>query len=157
MAIIYDPSKIISKMAPKSKIKKMLSKEMKVKKAALSFVDDSEVVSKKQVTTVANKVVKSYKKRIKAGELTAEEAMKDPALLINRIQNEVLLQVQEHIKETYRGEKYRWLPSDAEEPDPEHQLNYWKVFTVGEGEMPQDRYGCRCGMEILTEDTKLEL
>ena len=157
MAIIYDPSKLVSKMAPKSKIKKLLSKELKIKKTALSFVDDLDVVSRSQVTTVVNKVVKNYKGRIKAGELTAEEAIKNPALLINRIQNEVLLQVRDHIKETYLGEKYRWLPSDAAEPDPEHQLNYWKIFTVGEGEMPQDRYGCRCGMEILTDDTKLEL
>lgn len=68
-----------------------------------------------------------------------------------------MFQVAGEIKDRYEGEFYIWLPSDAEEPDPEHQLNYGKKFQVGEGEMPGDRFGCRCGMEILVPETKLDL
>ena len=53
-------------------------------------------------------------------------------------------------------EFYRWLPSDAKNPDPEHQLLYGKIFRVGEGDkegnMPGERYGCRCGIEWLTDE-----
>ena len=68
-----------------------------------------------------------------------------------------MYQVSQEIKDKYKGDKYEWLPSDAEDPDPEHQLNYGKIFTIGEGEMPNERYGCRCGMRILTEDESLKL
>ena len=47
------------------------------------------------------------------------------------------------------------MPSDAKNPDPEHQLLYGKIFRVGEGDkdgnMPGERYGCRCGIEWLSE------
>ena len=54
-------------------------------------------------------------------------------------------------------EFYRWMPSDAKNPDPEHQLLYGKIFRVGEGDkegnMPGERYGCRCGIEWLDSET----
>jgi len=123
----------------------------------LSFVDDIDFLDKKRVAEVALKTIKGYKKRIKEDKTVKAEIVNDPAFLINRVQNEVVLQISEGIREKYDGEFYIWLPSDADEPDPEHQLNYGKRFQVGDGEQPGDRYGCRCGMEVLTKDTKLEL
>ena len=42
------------------------------------------------------------------------------------------------------------------EKGPEHQLLYGKIFKVGEGDkngnMPCERYGCKCGIEWLTSD-----
>lgn len=76
---------------------------------------------------------------------------------IQRIQNNAVFEIAQSIKENYSGESYEWLPSDADEPDPEHQLNYGKIFQVGVGEMPGDRYGCKCGMNILVKETKLTL
>lgn len=157
MAIVYDPKKMLSKIAPDKKIKKLLTSGADLKKTALSFVDDIDFLNKKSITKTALKVVKNYKSRIKDETLEAKDIKKDPKLLINRVQNEVVTQISSEIKDKYNGEYYVWLPSDAEEPDPEHQLNYGKTFKIGDGEMPGERYGCRCGMEILTKDTKLEL
>jgi hypothetical protein len=66
-------------------------------------------------------------------------------------------EIAKDIKRNYKGEYYIWLPSDAENPDPFHQLNYGKKFKIGRGEMPGDRYGCRCGMEVLVEETILDV
>lgn len=155
--IIYDPSKLLSKIAPEKKIKKLISSNAGLKKTALSFVNDIEFLDKKSIEKVALKTIKGYKKRIAEDKSEKKELVKDPRQLIQRVQNEVLLQVKESIRETYRGEFYIWLPSDANEPDPEHQLNYGKEFQVGVGEMPQDRIGCRCGMQILVKETQLNI
>lgn len=157
MAIIYDPKKMLQKIAPETKIKKLLSGTVSLKKTALSFVDAVDFINKRSVSKVALKTIKSYKERIKADESQKSEILDDPKLLINRVQNEVVFQISNEIKDTYGGEQYEWLPSDADEPDPEHQLNYGKVFTIGVGEMPGERIGCRCGMNILVKQTKLEL
>lgn len=148
---------MIEKIASKRKIKKLLSSRLTLKKAALNFVNEVDFLSKKSIQSVALKSIKSYKNRIKETPSIKSELLNDPRLLIQRVQNEVVLQIKDSIKENYAGEFYIWLPSDAEEADPEHQLNYGKKFQVGDGEMPGDRIGCRCGMEILTKDTELNL
>lgn len=157
MSIIYDPNKLLKKIAPERKVKRLLGKNVSLKKTALTFVDDIEFLNKKRVTEVALKTVKAYKKRIRADRDQRSEILDDPKQLIQRVQNEVVLQIGSEIKSQYEGEFYIWLPSDAEEPDPEHQLNYGKKFEIGVGEMPGERYGCRCGMEILVQQTELEL
>lgn len=157
MSFVYDPRKLLKRIAPQKKVERLLSSKVTLKKAALSFIDDIDFLDKKRVTEVALKTIKGYKERIKADKTIKAEILDDPAFLINRVQNEVVLQVSEGIKEKYDGEFYIWLPSDADEPDPEHQLNYGKKFQIGDGEMPGERYGCRCGMEILTDDKQLQL
>jgi hypothetical protein len=156
--IKYDPREMLRKVAPESKIKRLVSKgSVSLKKTALSFVDAVDFLDKKAVSRVALKTIRSYKKRIKDEAADKSELLKDPRLLVQRVQNEVVLQITNEIKDSYSGEQYEWLPSDADEPDPEHQLNYGKVFTIGEGEMPGERYGCRCGMNILVKGSRLKL
>lgn len=166
--IEYDPKKILRQIAPEKKLKRLLKNKATLKRSALAFVDGIDFLNKKRVTEVALKTVRGYRERIakevvesgydrKAGKALEKEIAKNPKQLVQRVQNEVLTQVTSEIADKYRGEKYTWLPSDAEEPDPEHQLNYGKVFTVGEGEMPGERYGCRCGMLIHVEDSELDL
>ncbi len=135
----------------------MLSQRVTLKKSALSFASQMDFLDKKAIERVAAKTIKGYRARIKEDDDQRDEITDDPKQLIQRVQNEVITQVAGEIKDRYAGEQYEWLPSDAEEPDPEHQLNYGKVFTVGEGEMPGDRYGCRCGMNILVADSSLDL
>jgi hypothetical protein len=135
-----------------------LTPRLTVKKAALSFVDDADFIDKKDVTDVALKVASGYRERVRAGTAEADELIDDPALLIQRVQNELVFQVHEKIKDSYGGERGRWLPSDADEPRPEHQLNYGKEYVIGEGidgVEPGDEPGCRCGVEILVPETKL--
>lgn len=168
MAIVYDPKELLKKIAPESKIKRMVSSRVTLKRAALNFINSTEFIDKSAVSKVALKTINSYQERIAkeqaqagldkaAGDALEKEILADPKQLIQRVQNEVVFQVSNSIKENYEGEQYEWLPSDAEEPDPEHQLNYGKIFTVGDGEMPGERIGCRCGMRILVKQTQLKL
>jgi len=159
MAIVYDPKQMLRQVAPDSKIKKLVSKRLDFKRAALSFISDVPFIDKKQVLDVTLKTLKSYRERVAMEDAKGleKELAQSPMQLIQRVQNDVVFQVSQEIRSSYRGEKYEWLPSDAEEPDPEHQLKYGQVFTVGEGEMPGDRFGCRCGMRILVKETELKL
>lgn len=156
--ITYDPKAMLKKIAPETKIKKLVSRgSISLKRTALSFVDAVDFLDKKSVSRVALETLKNYRRRIKAADIEKAELLKDPKQLIQRVQNEVVFQISNEIKDTYTGEQYEWLPSDADEPDPEHQLNYGKIFTIGEGEMPGERFGCRCGMNILVKESQLEL
>lgn len=159
MAINYDPKKLLAEIAPDSKIKKLVSKRLDFKRAALSFISDVPFIDTKKVADVTLKTLKSYRERVNTEDAKGLEKQlaQSPMQLIQRVQNEIVFQVTQEIRSSYQGERYEWTPSDADEPDPEHQLNYGKVFVVGEGEMPGDRYGCRCGMRILTNETELEL
>lgn len=153
--IRYDPSKILKKVASASKISKAVKSNLSLKKSVLVNTSAFDFLDKKELENVAMKTLKGYKKRVKEAGETASEIATDPVQLIQRVQNEVVFQVSNHIKDKFAGEFYEWIPSDADEPDPEHQLNYGLKFQVGVGEQPGDRYGCRCGMNILVDQTEL--
>lgn len=155
--IRYFPDKILKKIAPESKIERALKGNLSLKKAALTNASAFEFLDPASIERVALKTIKGYKARVKNDPDLKEEILGSPAQLVQRVQNEVVFQVASEIKSTYSGEFYIWLPSDADEPDPEHQLNYGKRFQIGDGEMPGDRYGCRCGMEIIVDDSSLDL
>lgn len=163
MAILYEPKKILKRFK-KSQVKRFANKDLSLNKTALNVVSRNWDLPKGKLEDVALKVIKGYKKKYQENiddGLSKSEAMKDSLnggkLLIQRVQNAAVYEMAREIESKYSGEFYEWLPSDAEEPDPEHQLNYGKVFRIGEGEMPGDRYGCRCGMNILVNETKLNL
>jgi hypothetical protein len=156
--ITYDPNKLLSSIAPRSKIKRLTAKgRLSLKKTALSFIDAIDFINRDEVSRVALETIKDYQKRAKGDPKLRKELLRNPKQLIQRVQNAVVAQVSTEIKNKYQGEKYEWLPSSANEPDPEHQLKYGKIFTVGVGEMPGDRYGCKCGMRILTSEETLKL
>lgn len=171
MAIIYDPKKMLKKIAPESKIKKLVSRNLTVKKTALSFVKEIDFIDPKKVSEVALKTVRDYQQRVakeqveagfdeNAGAELEAALIKNPKQLIQRVQNSLIFQISQKIKEKYRGQKYEWLPSDAEEPDPEHQLNYGGIFIMGENDYAGREFGtdgCKCGMRILTDETELDL
>lgn len=158
MSIKVEPSKMIERLASNRKIKRLFSsKGISLKRSALAFIKEIDFVDTKDITKVALQVIREYEKRIKDDKEAKKQIKKDPKLLIHRVQNEVVSQLSQGIRKKYAGEKYRWLPSDAAVPDPQHQLKYGKVFTVGVGEMPGDRYGCRCGMEILVDEKQLKI
>lgn len=157
MSIKYLPSKVLKKIAPEQKIKKLISGRLTLNKAALSFVDDLDFLSKKTVVKTALQTIKSYRKRFEEVPEIRDDVLEDKQLLVNRVQNTVIHEIAGEIHDQYHGEYYKWLPSDAIVPDPLHQLKYGKKFQIGKGEMPGERYGCRCGMLILVDETKLEL
>ncbi len=167
MAIVIDPTRMLKKLAPRAAIKRMVSTgghRIAVKKAALRSVADIGIVAPKDLSDTVLNVVNQYKEKygdLRDGGASAGEAMQEAVgeadLLINRVQNLVVFNIQEKVKENYDGEQYEWLPSDADEPRPEHQLLYGTVRTVGVGLMPGEEWGCRCGMRLLVEETTLNL
>jgi ribosomal protein S17E len=155
--IIVDFDKELKKIAPEKKIKRMLTKGLSLKRAALDLVSDAKFLDKDKILTTAQKVIKGYKDRIKDDSEDKKLIQKDPKQFIKRVENQIVYQISQEIGSKYAGEKFEWLPSEASEPDPEHALRYGKIYTIGEIDLPGDRYGCRCAMRILTEDEVLNL
>lgn len=164
MAIRFIPRKMLRKIAPEKVVKKLVTQDLTLNRAAVSMLTRSDILPKKKLETLAIKVIRGYRERYgderKAGlskSAALEEALNGKKLLVQRVQNSVVFEISEEIKSQYRGEYYEWLPSSADEPDPLHQLNYGQVFQLGVGEQPGDRYGCQCGMNILVDETRLAI
>lgn len=172
MSIIFDPASMLRRVAPKAKIKRMVSSRLGLKRTILANIGTEEIpIDNGSLAKVARKTLEGYKQRIakavvdagfekSAGTEEKELILDDPKQLVQRVQNEVVYQVHQGIKQKYRGQKARWLPSDAEEPRPEHQKNYGKVYVIGEGidgVEPGDEWGCKCGVEILTDENELDI
>lgn len=172
MSIIFDPKAMLKRVAPKAKIKRMVNSKMGLKRTILANIGTDEIpVDNGSLAKIARNTLLGYQDRIakatvdagfekEAGDELQKEILKDPKQLIQRVQNEVIYQAHQGIKKKYGGQRARWLPSDAEEPRPEHQKNYGKVYIIGEGidgVEPGDEWGCKCGVEILTDETTLDL
>lgn len=165
MAITVDPSKMLNRLAPKNTVERLVTQKLTLNRAVLTTLSHhQEFLSKSTMEEIAVKVIQGYKKRYE-NELDLGETKKDAfsaavnksKKMVQRVQDGIIYEVSSKIKNSYHGQYYIWLPSDADEPDPLHQLNYGKRFRIGRGEMPGERYGCRCGLKILTEETQLNL
>ncbi len=164
MAIRYEPSKLLKKLAPRSAARRLVTKNLTLNRAALSTLTDMGVVSKERMTEVALKVIKGYRERFakakEQGLSKAEafaQATNEGKQIAQRVRNATVFEVAKDIKRKYRGEYYEWLETTANVPDEIHRLNWGKIFRIGVGEMPGERYGCQCGMRILTDDEELDL
>lgn len=172
MSIIFDPTKMLRRIAPVAKIKRMVSGKLSLKRTILASIGTEEIpIDNGSLASVARKTLSGYQERVAkeiaendfekaAGTALQKQIVADPKQLIQRVQNEVIFQIHNGIKEKYGGQRARWLPSSAEEPRPEHQKNYGKVYVIGEGidgVEPGDEYGCQCGVEIITDETTLDL
>ncbi len=155
---------MLRKMAPAKLVQRLVTQDLTINRTAVTLLARSGVLTKRTLEEIAIRVIReykaSYKEEVKAGSsksAAVKEALAGKRLMVQRVQNAVVNKIAKEIKSQYRGDYYTWLPSDAEVPDPLHQLNYGKKFQLGKGEAPGDRYGCKCGMEIHTDDTRLEL
>lgn len=152
----FDPSRFLKNAFPKGFWEKNFATQNKIdlKKYVIRALRKGDLVSEIDIETTAEKVLKYYKKKFETlPPAEFKEIIEEQSLLRDRMENLVVYNEVQKIKEVATGKFYRWIPSDAEHPDPEHQLLYGKVFPVGEGDkdgnMPGERYGCRCGMELL--------
>ena len=151
--MIFDPSAFLKKVLGKGFFdRSLLNSKLEVKRNALRALTKARQVAGDDLNITIDGVINFYAKKM--NELDSFSlATNSEKLLKNRIADIVVQSEVENIKEKFEGGKYRWLPSDAGEPDPEHQLLYGKVFNIGEGDqnnlMPGERYGCRCGIETL--------
>ncbi len=162
MAKIY-PNTILKKALPDGFFDEDLltKKNLSLKQKAMQALILGTQASKRDINHLVLGVATIYQNKI--DDLTDGGVPKAKAsvmakdgekLLQQRITSLVLYSEVQSIKKDNEGEKYRWLPSSSENPDPEHQLLYGKVFDVGEGDsegnMPMERWGCNCGMETLS-------
>ena len=143
------------------KRKTLLNRNFDLKREVKRAILKSDVMSKRELDAMLDKVTDFYTD--KAERLQAEgvksykkDAVNNEKLLKERIEMAVTYyEVDKEAKE-HDGGFYRWLPSEAKEPEPEHALLYGKVFKVGEGDkdgnMPMKRYGCKCGIEWLSDE-----
>ncbi len=139
----------------------LLNEKLEIKKTYLKALVKATAATGKQITAEAYKTVDFYlekEARLKADGVRAfkQEALNGQALLKERIKNFLVYNEVQEQKRTHKGRMYRWLPSNAETPDPEHQLLYGKIFREGqgdkEGNMPGERWGCQCGIEWLDDE-----
>lgn len=166
MTKIY-PQTILKKALPDGFFDEDLlnKKNLSLKQNAMQALILGTTATKREINASVAKVADIYQRKI--DDLREEGLPKAKAsviakdgekLLKQRIAGIVLFDAVQQIKSDNEGEKYRWLPSSSENPDPQHQLLYGKVFDVGEGDdegnMPMERYGCNCGMEILKPNEK---
>lgn len=164
MTIRYEPKKILRRIAKKSKVEDLVTEKLTVNRAALNAIEASGIVGKKEMETVALKVLKNYREKREAfrdeglskTEAT-EEVLENKKQLVQRVRQATVHEVTKQIKSQYRGEFYTWLPSTAKNPDKKHMRKYGKRYQIGKGEAPGDRYGCQCGMEIHVEESRLVL
>lgn len=164
--MIFNPNNFLKLVFGRDFFKgKILNSELALKKTILQSILKATTLKKREVDASVYKVVDNYEKKMKnlkeeGVRAFRSEALNNEVLLKDRLENLVLWNEVQNLKEEHEGEYYRWLPSSAETPDPEHQLLYGKIFKVGEGDkdgnMPAERYGCKCAMEILTpEEAKI--
>lgn len=167
MPDIFKPEEFIKLVFSSNFFKgKLLTNDLQLKTLELQAILKATGISKREVDATVYKVIDIYEKKMhdlkKAGvRAFKKEALNGEALLKNRLEGLVLFNEVQKIKEENQGKFYRWLPSSSKEPDPEHQLLYGKIFKVGEGDkngnMPAERYGCKCGMQILTAEEAKKL
>ncbi|MDR3243501.1 MAG: hypothetical protein LBT79_02000 [Elusimicrobiota bacterium] len=156
MSVVFDPSAIIKRVLPKDG-SDLLTKDTQFKDKFKKSLLRLDWFSGKDLNKAIDKTLTFYKGKMQ--ELKGEgvktfksEAINGGKLLEARVSDLVIEKASEDIKERYAGAKYIWLPSDADVPDSDHMLKYGQTFIVGDGEQPGERYGCRCGMEILTDE-----
>lgn len=156
MSIIFLPNEFIDRVAKMRDFKRLMTRDISVNRTVMRMIAQASGVPQSVLNKAATKVIRDYKRNVKeeiGDGLSKSEAIadvvNDSRLLVQRVTNLIIQETSEQLKSEYRGKRYRWLPSDAKEPRPEHQAKYGKVFILGRGEAPQDAYGCRCGMEIL--------
>lgn len=138
----------------------LLTRDGDPKKTIQKAIVTATVLSGRELNTTYREVINQYEAKIE--KLKAEgvrayksEALNGESLLRHRIQGLIIYNEVQEQKKQNKGKRYRWLPSSAVEPDPEHQLLYGQVFNDGEGDsdgnMPGERYGCQCGIEWLDD------
>lgn len=163
MSEIFDPARFLKRVLPKGLEKTgLLKDDLTIKQRYLKALVRASALTGREIKKEVYEAVDFYiakEEKLRAAGVRAfkQEALAGQALLTQRIKNMLVYSEVQEQKKAHKGRMYRWLPSSAQEPDPEHQLLYGKIFREGEGDkeghMPGERWGCQCGIEWLDDDT----
>lgn len=158
----FIPGRWLEKIFPKGIEKSgLLSDNLEIKKRYLQALVRATSLSGREITSEVYKTVDFYEQKeatLKAAGVKAfkQEALNGQELLKARLKNFLVYSEIQRQRKEHKGRMYRWLPSNANEPDPEHQLLYGHIFREGEGDkdgyMPGERWGCQCGIEWLDDE-----
>ena len=160
----FYPDRFLKQVMPKSFYTQgLVSKNFTLQKGAISAINRARLATGRPIDKTVYDVLLQYKAKYKDliaaedfGKTQAfEAALNGENLLRQRIEQAVIFDKIQDLKAQHKGEFYRWMPSSAENPDPQHGLLYGKIFRVGEGDkegnMPGERYGCQCGIEWISD------
>lgn len=170
---LWLPAAYLKRVLPAGFFKeRLLGKKFSIKRTFLRALVTAAELDEQELKDSYARTIKFYRekeKRLEAEEVKNPEkkAVNNEKLLKSRVENLVVYSESQKLKDEHKGEYYIWLPSSSKEPRPQHQLLYGEIRKVGDGEFPNEDYGCKCGAyflganplenEFLTDEQKNKL
>lgn len=152
---LWLPAAYLKRVLPAGFFKeRLLGKKFSIKRTFLRALVTAAELDEQELKDSYARTIKFYREKEKKLE---DEEVKNPEkkavnnekLLKSRVENLVVYSESQRLKDEHRGEYYIWLPSSSKEPRPQHQLLYGEIRKVGDGEFPNEDYGCKCGAYFL--------
>lgn len=170
---LWLPAAYLKRVLPAGFFKeRLLGKKFSIKRTFLRALVTAAELDEQELKDSYARAIKFYRekeKKLEAEEVKNPEkkAVNNEKLLKSRVENLVVYSESQKLKDEHKGEYYIWLPSSSKEPRPQHQLLYGEIRKVGDGEFPNEDYGCKCGAyflganplenEFLTDEQKNKL
>lgn len=152
---LWLPAAYLKRVLPAGFFKKrLLGKNFSIKRTFLRALVTAAELDEQELKDSYARTIKFYRekeKKLEAEEVKNPEkkAVNNEKLLKSRVENLVVYSESQRLKDEHKGEYYIWLPSSSKEPRPQHQLLYGEIRKVGDGEFPNEDYGCKCGVYFL--------
>lgn len=155
---LWLPAAYLKRVLPAGFFKeRLLGKNFSIKQTFLRALVTAAELDEQELKDSYARTIKFYREKEKKLE---DEEVKNPEkkavnnekLLKSRVENLVVYSESQRLKDEHKGEYYIWLPSSSKEPRPQHQLFYGEIRKVGDGEFPNEDYGCKCGAYFLGEN-----
>lgn len=152
---LWLPAAYLKRVLPAGFFKeRLLGKKFSIKRTFLRALVTAAELDEQELKDSYARTIKFYREKEKKLE---DEEVKNPEkkavnnekLLKSRVENLVVYSESQRLKDEHKGEYYIWLPSSSKEPRPQHQLLYGEIRKVGDGEFPNEDYGCKCGACFL--------
>lgn len=152
---LWLPAAYLKRVLPAGFFKeRLLGKKFSIKRTFLRALVTAAELDEQELKDSYARTIKFYREKEK--KLEAEEAknpekkaVNNEKLLKSRVENLVVYSESQRLKDEHKGEYYIWLPCSSKEPRPQHQLLYGEIRKVGDGEFPNEDYGCKCGAYFL--------
>lgn len=152
---LWLPAAYLKRVLPAGFFKeRLLGKKFSIKRTFLRALVTAAELDEQELKDSYARTIKFYRekeKKLEAEEVKNPEkkAVNNEKLLKSRVENLVVYSESQRLKDEHKGEYYIWLPSSSKEPRPQHQLLYGEIRKVGDGEFPNENYGCKCGAYFL--------
>lgn len=170
---LWLPAAYLKRVLPAGFFKeRLLGKKFSIKRTFLRALVTAAELDEQELKDSYARTIKFYREKEKKLEVEEvknpeKKAVNSEKLLKSRVENLVVYSESQRLKDEHKGEYYIWLPSSSKEPRPQHQLLYGEIRKVGDGEFPNEDYGCKCGAyflganplenEFLTDEQKNKL